>query len=449
MQSEKSASKLAVTLPESRIPGFYRLPLIERQELIAARMGTPLEELRPCLEQGGLTAEVADKTVENAIGTYGLPLGVALNFRVNGVDRLVPMVVEEPSVIAAASNAARMARASGGFSATMLDSWMTGQVELRAVPDLAQATRAIEAAKPQLLDRAATLVPSLVRRGGGPRDLEVRPLGEGTLAVHVHVDCQDAMGANLINTVVEGLGPELASITRSELGLRILTNLCDRRRVRASCLIDLAHLAAGDATAGSTEQEAMGRAVAEAVVAASRFAERDPYRAATHNKGVMNGIDAVVIATGNDFRAVEAGAHAYAARSGRYEPLTRWTLVQGQLQGEIELPLALGIVGGTIRVHPTARRALSLLGVSSASELAEVTACVGLASNLAALRALGTTGIQRGHMSLHARSVAVAAGAAMDEVETVAGLLMAGPVINEAAALAIIETIRVRTGEQP
>jgi hydroxymethylglutaryl-CoA reductase len=437
-----------VTSAESRIPGFYRLPLLERQQLIADRMGTPLAQLKEPLDQGGLSAEIADKTVENAIGIYGLPLGVALNFRVNGVDRLVPMVVEEPSVIAAASNAARMVRASGGFTATMLDTWMTAQIELRRVADFVRAARAIDEEKTKLLALAATFVPSLVRRGGGPRDLEVRDLGEGTLVVHLHVDCQDAMGANLVNTIAEGLGPELARIAEAELGLRILTNLCDRRRVQASCRIEFARLAAGDAGDDRAALEASGRSIAEAVVAASRFAERDSYRAATHNKGVMNGIDSVVIATGNDYRAVEAGAHAYAARSGRYEPLAKWTLGAECLDGQIELPLALGIVGGTIRVHPTARMALSLLRVTSASELAEIAACVGLASNLAALRALGTTGIQRGHMLLHARSVALAAGAALHEVEEVARLLQAGAVINEAAARSIIEGVRARTGER-
>jgi hydroxymethylglutaryl-CoA reductase len=356
------------------------------------------------------------------------------------------MVVEEPSVIAAASNAARMVRASGGFTATMLDDWMTAQVELRAVSDIGAATQAIEREKPRLLDVAAGAVASLVRRGGGPRDIEVRHIGPQSLVVHVHVDCRDAMGANLVNTIAETLGPELARLTQAELGLRILTNLCDRRRVQARCAIEFLHLAATEPGADPAAQRAAGRVVAEAVVAASEFAERDPYRAATHNKGVMNGIDSVVIATGNDYRAVEAGAHAFAARTGRYAPIAQWTLGDECLQGHLEMPLALGTVGGTIRVHPTARMALELLGVKSAAELAQVAACVGLASNLAALRALGTVGIQRGHMALHARGVAVAAGAELSEVDEVARQLMAGAVINEAAALAIIERIRARAG---
>jgi hydroxymethylglutaryl-CoA reductase len=438
-----------VSIAESRIPGFYRLPLLERQQQLADRLGVPFEELKQRLAHGGLSAEVADKTIENAIGTYALPLGIALNFLINGVDRWVPMVVEEPSVVAAASNAAKMVRASGGFSASMLDRCMTGQIELRAVADLVRARHAIEAARSQLLRSAANATPSLVRRGGGPRDLEVRELGPDTLVVHVHVDCQDAMGANLVNTIAEALGPELARLAQAQLGLRILTNLCDRRRVQASCRIEFAQLASVRAGDDPATTHASGRAVAKAVVGASQFAERDPYRAATHNKGVMNGVDSVAIATGNDYRAVEAGAHAYAARTGRYEPLAKWTLEEECLQGKLEMPLALGIVGGTIRIHPTAQLALALLDVKSASELAEVAACAGLASNLAALRALGTVGIQRGHMSLHARSVAVAAGADLGEVDEVARVLIAGAVISEAAARSIIERIRSNAGERP
>jgi hydroxymethylglutaryl-CoA reductase len=423
--------------------------LLERQQHLADRLGVPLDELQRRLAHGGLSTEVADKTIENAIGTYALPLGIALNFRINGVDRWVPMVVEEPSVIAAASNAAKMVRASGGFVASMLDTWMTGQIELRAVADLSRARHAIEAAKAQLLQTAANATPSLIRRGGGPRDLEVRELSPDTLVVHIHVDCQNAMGANLVNTIAEALGPELARLAQAQLGLRILTNLCDRRRVQASCRIEFAHLAAVRTCGDSASYQASGRTVAEAVAGASQFAELDPYRAATHNKGVMNGVDSVVIATGNDYRAVEAGAHAYAARTGRYEPLAKWTLGEECLQGKLEMPLALGIVGGTIRIHPTAQLALALLDITSASELAEVAACVGLASNLAALRALGTVGIQRGHMSLHARSVAVAAGAELGEVDEVVRLLIAGAVISESAARTIIERIRSNAGERP
>lgn len=443
------ATSKPVSRTESRIPGFYRLPLLERQQHLAHHLGVPLDDLKQRLAHGGLSAEVADKTIENAIGTYALPLGIALNFRINGVDRWVPMVVEEPSVVAAASNAAKMVRASGGFLASMLDTCMTGQIELRAVSDRPRARHAIEAAREQLLQSAANAAPSLVRRGGGPRDIEVREIGQDTLVVHIHVDCQDAMGANLVNTIAEALGPELARLAQAQLGLRILTNLCDRRRVQASCRIEFAHLASVRAGDEPSATEGCGRAIAEAIVGASQFAERDPYRAATHNKGVMNGVDSVVIATGNDYRAVEAGAHAYAARTGRYEPLAKWTLGDECLQGNLEMPLALGIVGGTIRIHPTAQLALALLDVKSASELAEVAACVGLASNLAALRALGTVGIQRGHMSLHARSVAVAAGAELGEVDDVARLLIAGAVISESAAQAIIEHIRSNAGEKP
>ena len=435
------ATPCTVSQTDSRIPGFYRLSLLQRQEQVASRLCVPVDELKLLLDQGGLKAEVADKAIENALGTYALPLGLALNFRINGVDRLVPMVVEEPSVVAAASNAARMVRASGGFTATMLDTLMTGQIELRGVADVPKALMAINAQRPRLLEMAGAAVPSLVGRGGGPREIEVRELDD-TIVVHVHVDCQDAMGANLVNTIAEAVGPELARVAGGQLGLSILTNLCDRRRVCAECRIDFPHLTQASADRSPDCTRTAGREIAQAVADASRFAERDTYRAATHNKGVMNGIDSVVIATGNDYRAVEAGAHAWAARTGRYEPLARWALGEECLQGILEMPLALGIVGGTIRIHPTARLALSLMGIETASELIEIAACAGLASNLSALRALGTEGIQRGHMSLHARSVALGAGADPQEVDEVARLLLAESSITETSAKSVIERLR-------
>lgn len=436
----------------SRIPGFYRLPVAERRALVAERADLLAEELERALEGGGLDCEKADKVVENVLGTYALPFGVALNVRVNGRDHLVPMVVEEPSVIAAASNAARMVRASGGFSAEVSEALMTGQVQLVEVPDPVRAVARLEHAAPKLLELARAAVPNLIARGGGPREIEIRDLGSGCLVVHVYIDCRDAMGANLVNSIAEAIGPAAAELSGGVLGLRILSNLCDRRRVRVRCRVHPRELGLTGRALSRAERRSDpppgnggdawldGQQVADRVVLASRFAELDPYRAATHNKGVMNGVDAVVIACGNDFRAVEAGAHAYAARSGRYAPLVVWRRDGGDLVGELEMPLALGTVGGTLRVHPVAQLALRLMRVSGANELAMVAASVGVASNLAALRALATEGIQRGHMSLHARSVAVAAGASGDEVERVAlAIAELGTITVDAAHRALAE----------
>lgn len=414
---------------DSRMPGFYRLSMHERRAEISTRTGVQLDELERAVSGGGLDAETADKLVENVLGLYALPFGVALNVRINGRDRLVPMVVEEPSVIAAASNAAKMVRSAGGFSAEMLESLMVTQVQLFDVRDPAGAVSRLEAASEELLAKGASAVPQLVERGGGPRAIEVRDLGQKCIVVHVLCDCCDAMGANLVNSVAEAIGPRVAELGGGKLGLRILTNLCDRRRVRVTCRVHAKDLGVG---------EVAGSEVIDGIVEASRFAELDPYRAATHNKGIMNGVDAVVIATGNDFRAVEAGAHAYAARSGRYSPLAVWRRDGDDLVGELEMPLALGIVGGTLRVHPVARLSLRIAGVASAGELSQIAASVGLASNLAALRALATEGIQRGHMSLHARSVAAAAGATGDEVEHVAtAIAESGSITVEDASRAL------------
>ena len=404
----------------SRLPSFYKTTIAQRRAAVADAAGLSEQDLEHALVAGGLTCEVADKFVENVIGTYALPLGIALNVRVNDVDHLVPMVVEEPSVVAAASNAAKMVRAGGGFKASADPPLMTSQVQLFDVPDVELAKEHILQEKPELLLAASRAVPGLIVRGGGPRDLDVRILSQDMMVIHVYVDCQDAMGANLTNALAEAIGERLAFLANGKLGLRILSNLCDRRLVRVSCRV------AADVLATET---LTGEAVIDGIVNASRFAEADPYRAATHNKGIMNGIDAVVIASGNDWRAVEAGAHAFAARSGRYAPLTVWragTDNQGNrvIDGQMELPLALGTVGGTLRVHPTARLALRILHVRSAQELAMIAACVGLASNLSAIRALATDGIQRGHMALHARSVAMAAGAYGSDVERVAAIIV-------------------------
>ena len=425
---------------ESRISGFYRLPLVERRRAIAEVTGIDFDELVQCLERGGIDVELADKIVENVLGTYGLPFGVALNARINGADRLLPMVVEEPSVIAAASNAARIVRNAGGFHAEVTEALMTAQIQLTSVRAPELARERLLRSEPDLMALAARAVPGLVARGGGPRSLEVRDLGEGFLVVHVYLDCKDAMGANLANSVAEAVGAEVAKIAEGHLGLRILSNLCDRRLVRVRCtaLAEDLRVRSDDGSAA----ESSGHAVILGIVQASQFAERDPYRAATHNKGIMNGVDSVVVATGNDYRAVEAGAHAYAARTGSYRPLATWRSEGDHLEGELTMPLALGIVGGTLRIHPTARLALKIAAVTSADDLAMLAASAGLASNLSALRALATEGIQRGHMSLHARSVAAAAGAANDEVERVANALSALGVFDVAAAARILRELR-------
>jgi hydroxymethylglutaryl-CoA reductase len=314
------------------------------------------------------------------------------------------MAVEEPSVIAAASNAARMVRAGGGFQAEADEPVMTAQVEILGVPDMPATVERLRAHQQEILALASAAVPRLVARGGGPRDLDVR-IADTRVVVHVHVDCRDAMGANLVNTVAEAIAPRVAELGGGRFGLRILTNLCDRRLVRARARVPFALLGQPGASVEETAD------IAEDIAAASRFAEHDAYRAATHNKGIMNGVDAVVIASGNDWRGVEAGAHAYAARSGRYEPLATWQVeaepgqTGGVLVGQLEMPMAVGTVGGTLQVHAGARLAQRILGVESASALGMVAACVGLASNLAALRALATEGIQRGHMALHNRAV--------------------------------------------
>jgi len=358
--------------------------------------------------------------VENVIGLYALPLGIALNFIVNGRDVLVPMAIEEPSVVAGASFMAKLARAGGGFKAHTTPPEMIGQMQLLDVPNLQAARLTILEEKKSLLAEAAEIDPVLKRLGGGPRDLEVRlieksPIGP-FLVVHLIYDVRDAMGANAVNTAAERLAPLLESLTGGRVHLRILSNLADRRLARSRCTIPLAELAFGEYRAED---------VRDGIIAAWAFAAVDPYRAATHNKGIMNGVDAVVIATGNDWRAIEAGAHAYAARSGQYTSLSTWGRdADGNLVGSLEMPMAVGIVGGATRVHPTARAALKLMGVATASELAEIIVSVGLAQNLAALRALATEGIQRGHMTLHARQVAVAAGAEGEDIERLATQLV-------------------------
>jgi hydroxymethylglutaryl-CoA reductase len=399
----------------SRFPGFHKVTIEERRAFVVESTGAELEAIARALDSGGLDAETADKFVENVLGTYALPYGIVLNVRVNGRDHIVPLVVEEPSVVAAASNAAKMVREGGGFVADADPPLMIAQVQLREVRDAQAATARVLERTSEIIELADRAMAGLVARGGGARGVEARVLAPDMVVVHLIVDCKDAMGANLVNGVAEAVADRIASIAQARVGLRILSNLCDKRCVRVRCRVPAAALAADDQDGGD---------VIDGIVNASRFAELDPYRAATHNKGIMNGVDAVVIATGNDWRAVEAGAHAFAARTGRYQPLATWRRDADHAVGTLEMPMALGTVGGTLRVHPAARLSLRIIGVSDAQELAAIAASVGLASNLAALRALATVGIQRGHMGLHARAVAVAAGASGGRVERIAAMIV-------------------------
>ena len=396
----------------SRIPGFYKLTVEERLEKISQFAELNEEEKLCFLKNGDLSLaidkEIADRMIENVIGIYELPLGIATNFLINGKDYLIPMAIEETSVVAAASNAARIARVRGGFEAEASDQVMIGQVQLLHVPDIEKAINNILKARGNLLEVANRQDKVLVSLGGGARDIEIRKLGENEmLAVNLLVDVKDAMGANAVNTMVEAIAPLLEEITGGKARLKIISNLADRRLARARAVFDKGAMGGED--------------VVDAFLEGYRFALLDPYRAATHNKGIMNGIDAVVIATGNDWRAIEAGAHAYAARDGTYKPLTRyWKDEDGNLVGEIELPIAVGVVGGAVSVHKKAQICRKILGVKTAKELAMILASVGLAQNFAALLALSTVGIQKGHMELHAQNIAVMAGAKGDQIDEIA-----------------------------
>jgi hydroxymethylglutaryl-CoA reductase len=385
----------------SRIPGFYDLSLEERIRKIQNLAGLSQEEASLLRRGMGLSPAQAEKMIENVVGIHGLPLGIAANFRINGRDLLVPMAIEEPSVVAGASFAAKLTRAGGGFTAQATEPLMIGQIQVLDLADPWAARSKVLADKQRLLDLADQTDQLLVNLGGGARDVEARVIEETPvgpmLVVHLIYDCRDAMGANTVNTACEALAPLVEEITGGRVVLRILSNLADRRLAHAQCTIPPDALTFGDYP---------GPLVVDRIVEAYALAAVDPYRAATHNKGIMNGVDAVVIAMGNDWRAVEAGAHAYAARSGRYTSLSTWARDgEGNLVGRLEMPLAVGIVGGATRTHPIAKVALKVLGVQTARELAGVIVSVGLAQNLAALRALATEGIQRGHMALRARMI--------------------------------------------
>jgi hydroxymethylglutaryl-CoA reductase len=397
----------------SRLPGFYKLPLEQRVAIVGEWVGLNEAECIVLLEQG-LSASQANHMVENAIGTFSLPMGVAANFLINGRDYLIPMTIEEPSVLAAVSSSAKLVRAGGGFETETTDPIMIGQIQVLDVPDMEAAVQSLEANKEAISETANAISRSIVKRGGGMRGVEIRPFYDSPvgpmLVVHLLYDCRDAMGANAINTAAEAVAPLIAELTGGRVHLRILSNLSDRRLATARCRIP-----------AEAFNPALNGDIPRLIEEANAFAVVDPYRATTHNKGIMYGIDAVCIATGNDWRAIEAGAHAYAARSGTYRSLTDWHVEgNGDLFGELTLPLAVGIVGGATKVHPTAKVALKILGVKTAAELAQIMAAVGLAQNLAAIKALATVGIQKGHMRLHARQVALAAGASEDQVEYLA-----------------------------
>ncbi len=375
----------------SRIPGFYREHVEKRLRIMIETGLLSSDSIRHLEDDGRLTLEVADRMSENVIAVHGLPLAVALNFRVNNNDVLVPMAVEEPSVVAAASNAARQVRMTGGFFGEATAPIMTTQVQFDDVPNPHEAKTRIEAQRDLIFQIADEAIPGMVKRGGGARDLDVRVLDEndGVLVVHLYVDVGDAMGANVVDAVAEAVAPRIHELTGGTVGLRILSNLPMRRRVRVQCDVSV------DALGGPE--------LADGIVKASRFAELDPFRAVTHNKGIMNGIDAVALAMGQDWRSIEAGAHAFAAVEGTYKPLVVWTRTDSGIHGELDMPMAVGTVGGSTRVHRGVRAAFELMSVRNAGELAIVMGAAGMASNLAALRALAGEGIQRGHMRLHSR----------------------------------------------
>jgi hydroxymethylglutaryl-CoA reductase len=404
----------------SRIPGFYKLSLADRAALVAKWGDLSAQEQSTFSELNGITANDADQMIENAIGIFTLPMGVAANFLINDREYFVPMVIEEPSVVAAVSNSAKVIRAGGGFKAYSTDPMMIGQIQLLDLDDIWEAAGKIQAEKDTLLAKINNPALTIVKLGGGAKDIETRPFKKtivgDMLIVHVLVDVQDAMGANVVNSLCESLAPHLEALTGGRVNLRILSNYAELRRASANCRVPAAAL---------DIDEFKGSEVVDRIIEAAVFAQVDSYRAATHNKGIMNGIDAVAIATGNDWRAIEAGAHTYAARSGQYTSLTEWWKNEdGDLEGQIEMPMAVGIVGGATKAHPTARAAMKILRVESARELAMVMVCVGLAQNLGAIRALATEGIQKGHMSLHARQIALAAGAKGEMVSQVVDIMI-------------------------
>ncbi|MEM3833042.1 MAG: hydroxymethylglutaryl-CoA reductase, degradative [Thermoprotei archaeon] len=416
----------------SRIPGFYKLPIDERLKIVADFAGLTQDEIELLKKAGNLDLSIADRMIENVIGTMAYPFSVAVNFLINERDYLIPMVIEEPSVVAAASNAAKWARAKGGIFTSSTGSIMMSQIQLTHVKDPWGAKMKILEHKNDLIRIANEQDPTLVNLGGGAKDIEVRVIDtmKGPMVItHLVVDVRDAMGANAVNTMAEAVAPYIEDLTGGKVYLRIITNLADKRLVRARTVID--------------KNEIGGEDVVDGIVEAWAFAAADPYRAATHNKGIMNGIIAVALATAQDHRALEAGAHAYATRYGHYTSLTTWEKNEnGDLVGTLEIPMAVGLVGGAVKTHPIARIALKILGVKTATELGEVMAAVGLIQNLAALKALVTEGIQRGHMKLHARNVAIMAGATPDMVDKVVEIMVKEGKVRFDKAKEIVEQLK-------
>ncbi|MDP3104616.1 MAG: hydroxymethylglutaryl-CoA reductase, degradative [Candidatus Methanoperedens sp.] len=398
----------------SKISGFYKLDPQERLKLVSDFAGLTQEEATCISSSGALSLDAADKMVENLIGVMEVPMGVAVNFLINGKDYLIPMAIEEPSVIAAASNAAKMAREAGGFTTSSTGPVMIGQIQAVGIADPAGARMKILEKKDEIINRANFVDPVLVKFGGGAKDVEVRVIdtpGGKMVITHLIVDCRDAMGANAVNTMAETVAPYIEELTGGRVYLRIISNFADKRIMRVKAVF---------------KKEAIGgEEVVDGIIAAYNFAYSDPYRAATHNKGIMNGVTAAVLATGNDTRAIEAGAHVYASRSGTYRPLSCYEKnSNGDLVATIEMPMAVGLVGGATKTNPIARSAVKILGVKTATEMGEVFAALGLAQNFAAMRALATEGIQRGHMGLHSRNVAIQAGATGELVDKIAEIMV-------------------------
>ncbi len=417
-------------MPSSSISGFYKLSVEERREILKKVGNLSEEEMSLLRNMGSLGESTADHMIENVVSVMEVPIGIAVNFLINQKDYLIPMAIEEPSVVAAASNAARMARLKGGFRSVSTEPVMIGQIELTGVPDPFGAKFRILEQKKELLELANSQDPVLVKVGGGAKDIEVRVIDEKDpmVVVHLIVDVRDAMGANAVNTMAEYLAPHISEISKGNVRLRILSNLATYRTTSSYAVFDRKAIGGDDAVEG--------------IVEAYRFASIDPYRATTHNKGIMNGIDSVLIATANDWRAIEAGAHAYAAMNG-YTSLTRWEINDdGDLTGYIELPMAVGIVGGATATHPKAKLMRKILGISSAKEFANVLASVGLAQNFGAIRALAMEGIQKGHMELHARNVAVSAGAKGEEVDRLAEMMVKERKIRGDVAAEMLKKLR-------
>ncbi|CAM3726337.1 hydroxymethylglutaryl-CoA reductase, degradative [Bordetella tumulicola] len=423
---------------DSRLPNFRALTPAERWDALATACDLTDDERALVAQPGALPTTLADGMIENVFGTFELPMGVATNFQINGRDVLIPMAVEEPSIVAAASYMAKLAREDGGFQTSSTLPLMRAQVQVLGMSDPYSARIALLQARDQILERANSRDKVLIGLGGGCKDIEVHVFADTPrgpmIVMHLIVDVRDAMGANTVNTMAESVAPLVETLTGGSVRLRILSNLADLRLARARVRVTPQTLAT---------RERSGESIIEGVLDAYTFAAIDPYRAATHNKGIMNGIDPIIVATGNDWRAVEAGAHVYASQQGSYTSLTRWEKDNsGALVGTIELPMPVGLVGGATKTHPLARLALKIMQVKSAQDLGEICAAVGLAQNLGALRALATEGIQRGHMALHARNIALVAGAVGDEVDAVAKQLAAEHDVRTDRALEILQALR-------